>query len=79
MSGEELRAKRAAAGIPGRAGCEATCISRPRLSDIERGYVDAPADELRRIYTAIEEIVATRQRLTQLAADEGLSLAGVRI
>ena len=79
MTAKNLRAKRALAGIPGHAVCLAAGISRAKLSDIEREYVIPTADELQRIDAAIEGIVGTRQHLTKLAAEAGLSLAGVRL
>jgi transcriptional regulator with XRE-family HTH domain len=79
MTARQLRAKRAAAGIPGQAVCQVVGISRAKLSDIELEYVSASPDELRRIDDAIEQILRTRQDLAKLAADAGLSLTGVRL
>jgi transcriptional regulator with XRE-family HTH domain len=75
----KLRAKRAAAGIPGHAVCQVAAISRAKLSDIEREYVVATPEDLRRIDAAIEGILQTRRRLTRLAEEAGLSLTGVRL
>jgi len=79
LTTDELRAKRAAAGIPGHAVCQLSGISRARLSDIERGYLTASLEDLNRIDAAIERILSTRRQLTRLAIDAGLSLTGVRL
>lgn len=67
------------AGITGYAVCQVASIARARLSDIERENVAATPQELVRINEAIEEIVRSRQQLAKLAAEAGLSLAGVRL
>lgn len=74
-----LRAKRAAAWIPGHAVCRVAGISRAKLSDIERENVAATVDDLQRIDAAIDQIIHTRQHLAKLASEAGLSLAGVRL
>ena len=79
MTAKNLRAKRAAAGIPGHAVCQRTGIQRSRLSDIEREYVIATSQELSRIDEAIDQILRTKQHLAKLADEAGLSLAGVRL
>lgn len=79
MTGEILRQKRVAAGIAGHAVCQRAGISRSRLSDIERGYVTATGEELRRIDEGIDQIIRTKQDLAKLADEAGLSLAGVRL
>jgi transcriptional regulator with XRE-family HTH domain len=79
MTPKNIRAKRAAAGIPGRAVCQVAGISRAKLSEIELGYAVASADELQRLDAAIEQIVRTRRDLAQLASEAGLSLTGVRL
>lgn len=79
MTARHLRAKRAAAGIPGQAVCQVVGISRAKLSDIELEYVNVSTDELRRLDDAIEQILRTRQDLAKLAAEAGLSLTGVRL
>jgi transcriptional regulator with XRE-family HTH domain len=79
MTAAYLKTKRAAAGIPGYAVCQVAGISRAKLSDVERGYVTASPEDLRRIDSAIEQIVDTRRHLAKFAADAGLSLTGVRL
>ena len=79
MTSNDLRAKRAAAGIPGQAVCQVSGIPRAKLSDIERGYTLATPGELRRIDAAIEQILQTRQGLTKLAEDAGMALTGIRL
>jgi transcriptional regulator with XRE-family HTH domain len=79
MAVKNLRAQRAAAGIPGHAVCQFAGISRAKLSDIEREYVTATPEELQRIAGAIEQILLTWQHLPKLATDAGMSLTGVRL
>jgi transcriptional regulator with XRE-family HTH domain len=79
MTAKNLRAKRAAAGIPGYAVCQLAGISRAKLSDVEREHVIATSEDLRRIDGAIEQIVRTRQHLAKLATEAGLSLTGLRL
>lgn len=79
MTASDLRTKRVAAGIPGYAICKVAGISRAKLSDIERGYVMASAEDLRAVNAAIDGIIETRRHLAKLAEEAGLSLAGVRL
>jgi transcriptional regulator with XRE-family HTH domain len=79
MTGKQIRAKRAAAGIAGQAVCQVAGISRAKLSDIELEYITVSSDEVQRIDDAIAQILRTRQDLAKLAADAGLSLTGVRL
>jgi hypothetical protein len=79
MSGFELRTKRAAARIDGqtvvlRMGGR---MYRSRLSDIERGRVNAKPGEIEGISDAIDSIIAERSKIAALAAEHGLTLAGV--
>ena len=79
MTPKDIRIKRATAGIAGQAVCQVAGISRAKLSEIELGYANPSPEELQRINAAIERIVRTRQDLTRLAKEAGLSLAGVRL
>jgi len=79
MNGSDLRAKRTAVGIPGYAVCRKIRKSRSWLTSIERGYISVTTEELRRIDSALDEIIWTRQRLAELATEAGLSLTGVNI
>jgi transcriptional regulator with XRE-family HTH domain len=79
MTAADLRAKRAAAGIPGHAICQVAGISRAKLSDVERGYVAVSIEELRRIDCAIDQIVRTKRHLTTLATEAGLTLTEIRL
>ena len=79
MTPKDLRAKRVANQIPGHAVCRRVGFGRTRLSDVECGNATATPEELRRINEAIDEIIRTRQHLTKLASEAGLSLAGVRL
>ena len=79
MTAKNLRAKRAAAGIPGHAVCQLAGISRAKLSDIERENVIVTPEDLQRIDSAIDQILRTRQHLAKLATEAGLSLTGLRL
>ena len=79
MTAKTLRAKRAAAGIPGHAVCQLAAISRAKLSDIERENVIVTPQDLQRIDSAIDQILRTRQHLAKLAIEAGLSLTGLRL
>jgi transcriptional regulator with XRE-family HTH domain len=71
MNHDDIRAKRAAAGIPGLLVSRKASISRTRLSDIERGYVPPTANELARIDAAIDELARVREEINRLAAAAG--------
>jgi hypothetical protein len=79
LTASDLRAKRAAAGIPGYAVCQFAQFSRAKLSDIERGYVAVSPDDLKRIECAIEKILSTRRHIAALATEAGLNLTGIRL
>jgi transcriptional regulator with XRE-family HTH domain len=79
MTAKNIRSKRAVAGIPGHAVCRLAGISRAKLSDIEREHVIATPEDLQCIDSAINQILRTRQHLTELAAEAGLSLTGLRL
>jgi len=79
VTGSSLRAKRVAAAISGQAICQLAGISRPKLSDIERENITASPAELQRLDGAIDQILWTRQRLGELAAEAGLTLTGLRL
>jgi transcriptional regulator with XRE-family HTH domain len=66
-----IREKRLAVGVSGSALCARAGISRSRLSDIERGYVQPKAQELRRIERALLELVQARSRMAALAKEVG--------
>ena len=69
--GVQLRAKRVEVGISGAVLCMRAGIGRGRLSDIERGHV-VPSDEtLKRVNTALNELIFAKQRLVALAAKKG--------
>jgi hypothetical protein len=79
LTAKELRAKRAAAGIPGHVVCQLAHISRAKLSDVERGYVTASPKELHSIDCAIARVLETRKHLAALATEAGLCLTGIRL
>jgi transcriptional regulator with XRE-family HTH domain len=69
--GTEIRAKRTAAGIAGVLVCAKAGIARSRLSDIERGYVKPPADEIARSANALDDLTRAKRKIAALAAEEG--------
>lgn len=77
MSGSKLRSKRAAANIPGHVVAARVNRSRAWLSLIENGVLAATPEELARIENAIDAIVAGRQKISEIAEREGLSLQAV--
>lgn len=81
ITGGQLRAKRAAAGIPGHAVCRVIAggMSRGKLSEIETGLATASEEDLQRIDAAINQIIRDRAQLSELAAKVGLRLNGVRL
>jgi transcriptional regulator with XRE-family HTH domain len=66
-----IRAKRTAGGIVGKILCNKCGIARSRLSDIERGYVTASAEELSRMDAALDELIQAKSVLDRVAASMG--------
>jgi transcriptional regulator with XRE-family HTH domain len=73
-----LKAKRTAAGIAGSVLCKRLGIARSRLSDIERGYVTASADELARMEAALDELLQAKAVIQATAAALGWPSGGIR-
>jgi transcriptional regulator with XRE-family HTH domain len=71
MSGSTIRGMRTNAGLPGIVVARAAGISRSRLSEIERGYVVIPADELLRIADAIGVLLLAQQAIRKCAVAAG--------
>jgi predicted transcriptional regulator len=74
-----LRATRNAADIPGHAVAKRAGIPRSRLCDVELGHVAATQEELERIAAAIGTIKSEKEKIAQLAIENGLQLAGMRL
>jgi predicted transcriptional regulator len=74
-----LRTKRNAVSIPGFAVAKRAGIPRSRLCDIELGHVEATEEELERIAAAIGAIESEKKRISQLAEENGLQIAGIRL
>jgi transcriptional regulator with XRE-family HTH domain len=70
-SGPDLRSKRLLAGIPGHMLCRRSGVSRGRLSEIEREVVQGSDSELERLATALDELIAAKQRLSLAASECG--------
>jgi transcriptional regulator with XRE-family HTH domain len=73
-----IKAKRIAAGIVGNLLCKKIGIARSRLSDIERGYVTPPPDELARINAALDELIEAKAVIDRVAASMGWPVGGAR-
>lgn len=76
-AGSRLQSKRLSNRVQAYVLAGRVGTSTSRLSGIENGYVAVAPEELARLDAAIDAIVAERQRIADLAAREGLSLAGV--
>ena len=71
MQGHQLRQRRVAARIPGQILCNKVGISRGRLSDIEREYVQPRQEELARLNGALDELISDGSIVNdQSSADE---------
>ena len=57
MQGHQLRQRRLANNIPGLVVCSRAGVSRTRLSDIERGYVQPRDDEWIRLNRALNDLL----------------------
>lgn len=57
------RQRRLAARVPGRVLCRLSGISRTRLSDLERGYVEPEPEELARLDHALSRLEHARERM----------------
>jgi hypothetical protein len=71
MSWRDIKPKRKSAGIPGSMLCQKAGIGRSKLSDLENGYVTVPDEEQQRIEAVLDELIAARRKINQLAADLG--------
>jgi transcriptional regulator with XRE-family HTH domain len=78
IDAEKLRAKRAAAGIPGNILCQKVGIARSRLSDIEREYVIPSPQELERIDKALDELIQAKSFIDRVAASVGWPSGSLR-
>jgi hypothetical protein len=81
VTAENLRLKRAEAGISGQSVCQ-VCgegMSRAKLSASECGSIIATESEFGRMSDAIDLILRSRHALSELAAVAGLSLVGLRL
>jgi len=66
-----LKAKRKAAGIPGRILCRKVGIAPSRFSELESGYITPRSEELHRINLALDELIAIKHRMDQFAKEAG--------
>jgi transcriptional regulator with XRE-family HTH domain len=75
---KELRSRRVAAEIPATLLAVKAKVNRSRLSNIEHGYVQPTEDELRRLSTALEQLIQARSVIQKTAASLGWPLGEVR-
>lgn len=71
MTAQQLRQQRIAAGIPGRLVSAKAGIDRSRLSDIERGYIQASDVELQEIGEALRALLKAKEQVARTAAEVG--------
>ena len=74
MEGRKLRQRRIAARIPGRLLCMRAKLQPSRLSAIEREYAAPREDEWVRLTSALDELIAARRKVEELAAEVGYPL-----
>ncbi len=74
MDGPKLKLKRISAGIPARLLSSRARVDRARLSDLERGYVEASSDELERLEGALSSLIRAREQVARVAAEVGWPL-----
>jgi transcriptional regulator with XRE-family HTH domain len=71
MNGRDLRTARIGAAITGEILCKKAGVSRTRLSEIERGYREATSEEKRQLTTALQDLIAAKERMDAFAAELG--------
>lgn len=74
----KLKLRRLTAGISGSVLCAKAGLSRSRLSLIERGYIAAPADELKRLEFALDELIRAKAAIQKMAAGVGWPQGEIR-
>jgi hypothetical protein len=77
MTVKELRSKRVAAEIPATLLAARAKVNRSRLSGIERGYVQATEDEIKRLSGALEHLLRAKSYIQEAAASVGWPTLGV--
>ena len=71
MRSLQFRQLRIEARIPGALVCARSGMSRSRLSDIERRYVQPSEEELARIEHALNSLIAAKDQVKATAAAVG--------
>lgn len=71
MNAQKLRSNRVAAEISASLLAAKARVNRTRLSQIERGYVQATDDELARLSDALEALIQAKYVLDRVAASLG--------
>ena len=77
MNGSEIRRKRQEAGLSGHVVCRKAEIARSRLTEIERGYVQASDAELDRVERALIELAEARRKVMNFAAECGWPVSAI--
>jgi ribosome-binding protein aMBF1 (putative translation factor) len=67
MTANEIRTKRLTAGITSTLLARHAEMDRSKLSHIERGYLDASPQELRKLERALNELVRRKKRVDAYA------------
>ena len=74
MTATELRSKRITAEISASVLSANSKVNRSRLSNIERGYVQATAEEIERLTSALDSLIAAKSVVDRIAASVGWPL-----
>ena len=75
LSPSQLKAARAALGIPGTVLARQARICRTRLSDLERGHVEPTPEECQRLSEAMASLTKAKERVALVAAEVGWPLS----
>jgi hypothetical protein len=78
MKPTELRSKRLAAEIPATVLAANAKINRSRLSNIERGYVQATDEELERLVATLDSLIEAKSAVDRVAASVGWPIGARR-
>lgn len=71
ITGQQIRATRAGAGIAAALLSTKAGIDRAKLSRIECGYIEPTSAEAARLKAALDELAAAREKVAAVAAEVG--------
>jgi transcriptional regulator with XRE-family HTH domain len=77
MTGKDLRHKRTAAGISGDVVSRNIGIERSRLCQIEKEYLTPKKEEIDRIASALENLIAAKEKINEFAKEHGWPVEAV--